>query len=97
MRRYGLAATSRASVYLYNTMDDLDALADGHRPVKQTFGDGRRRLGRHRTLHARTMDDLYRENILDHYRNPRNAGHIDHPARRPRASTRCAVTSWRSS
>ena len=26
------------------------------------------------------MDDLYRENILDHYRNPRNAGHIDHPS-----------------
>ena len=26
------------------------------------------------------MDDLYRENILDHYRSPRNAGHIDHPS-----------------
>jgi nitrogen fixation NifU-like protein len=26
------------------------------------------------------MDDLYRENILDHYRNPRNGGHIDHPS-----------------
>ena len=24
-------------------------------------------------------DDLYRENILDHYKNPRNAGHLDHP------------------
>jgi nitrogen fixation NifU-like protein len=26
------------------------------------------------------MDDLYRENILDHYRSPRNAGHLDHPS-----------------
>jgi nitrogen fixation NifU-like protein len=26
------------------------------------------------------MDDLYRENILDHYRNPRNAGHIERPS-----------------
>ena len=26
------------------------------------------------------MDDFYRENILDHYRNPRNAGHIEHPS-----------------
>jgi len=26
------------------------------------------------------MDDFYRENILDHYRNPRNAGHVDKPA-----------------
>ena len=38
MRRYGLAATSRASVYLYNTMDDLDALAAGIVRVKKTFG-----------------------------------------------------------
>ena len=26
------------------------------------------------------MDDLYRENILDHYRNPRNSGHLDAPS-----------------
>src|SRR6476661_1752498 len=38
MRRYGLAATSRASVYLYNTMEDLDALAAGIVRVKKTFG-----------------------------------------------------------
>jgi nitrogen fixation NifU-like protein len=25
------------------------------------------------------MDDFYRENILDHYRNPRNAGGLDTP------------------
>jgi nitrogen fixation NifU-like protein len=25
------------------------------------------------------MDDFYRENILDHYKNPRNSGHMDHP------------------
>lgn len=25
------------------------------------------------------MDDFYRENILEHYRNPRNYGHLDHP------------------
>ncbi len=23
------------------------------------------------------MDDLYRENIIDHYRHPRNKGHLD--------------------
>jgi nitrogen fixation NifU-like protein len=26
------------------------------------------------------MDDFYRENILDHYKNPRNHGHLDHPS-----------------
>jgi nitrogen fixation NifU-like protein len=25
------------------------------------------------------MDDFYKENILDHYRHPRNAGKLDHP------------------
>ncbi len=25
------------------------------------------------------LGDLYREVILDHYRNPRNRGHLDHP------------------
>jgi cysteine desulfurase/selenocysteine lyase len=38
MTRYGLAATTRASVYLYNTAEDLDALAAGIDKVKRTFG-----------------------------------------------------------
>jgi cysteine desulfurase / selenocysteine lyase len=38
MTRYGLAATTRASVYLYNTVEDLDALAAGIDKVKRTFG-----------------------------------------------------------
>ncbi len=25
------------------------------------------------------MDDIYRQYILDHYREPRNHGHLDHP------------------
>ncbi len=25
------------------------------------------------------MDDFYRDYILDHYRNPRNFGHLEHP------------------
>lgn len=25
------------------------------------------------------MDDFYKENILDHYRHPRNAGRLEHP------------------
>ncbi|MFH1104799.1 MAG: SUF system NifU family Fe-S cluster assembly protein [Actinomycetota bacterium] len=26
-----------------------------------------------------SLDELYRQVILDHYRNPRRAGHLDHP------------------
>ena len=32
-----VAATTRASVYLYNTPADLDALAEGLERVKKTF------------------------------------------------------------
>ncbi len=37
MRRFGLTATTRASVYIYNGRDDIDALADGIEKVKRTF------------------------------------------------------------
>jgi cysteine desulfurase/selenocysteine lyase len=37
MRHFGLVATARASVYLYNTVDDLDALAAGLAKVQRTF------------------------------------------------------------
>jgi cysteine desulfurase/selenocysteine lyase len=38
MRHFGVIATTRASVYLYNTIDDLDRLAAGVERVKRTFG-----------------------------------------------------------
>ena len=39
------------------------------------------------------MDDLYRENILQHYKNPHHWGELAEPTSRPRTSTRCAATS----
>ena len=57
MRRYDLTATTRASVYLYNTSQDIDALAAGIAKVRRTFGvsghqytagsDGRLLPGKH--------------------------------------------------
>jgi cysteine desulfurase/selenocysteine lyase len=38
MQRFDLTATTRASVYLYNGRDDIDALAAGIEKVKRTFG-----------------------------------------------------------
>ncbi|MEP7054041.1 MAG: aminotransferase class V-fold PLP-dependent enzyme, partial [Actinomycetota bacterium] len=35
--RYGVPATTRASFYLYNTTDEIDALADGLEHVKRFF------------------------------------------------------------
>ena len=37
MRRYGVPATSRASLALYNTRADIDALVEGLRKVKEIF------------------------------------------------------------
>ncbi len=38
MRRFNIAATSRASLAFYNTMEELDALAAGVRKVMEMFG-----------------------------------------------------------
>jgi cysteine desulfurase/selenocysteine lyase len=38
MERFGLPATTRASLALYNTREDVDALIDGLRAVLDIFG-----------------------------------------------------------
>ncbi len=37
-RRYGVTASTRASLYFYNTHDEIDALADGLRQTQKFFG-----------------------------------------------------------
>jgi cysteine desulfurase/selenocysteine lyase len=36
-RRYGIPATTRASFYVYNTLNDVDVLADGVRQAQKFF------------------------------------------------------------
>jgi cysteine desulfurase/selenocysteine lyase len=36
-RKMGVAATTRASFYLYNTLEDIDDLADGVRDAQKYF------------------------------------------------------------
>ena len=64
MRRLGVAATTRASFAVHSTHHDVDRF------------DRRAREGQGR---LRLMDDLYRENILDHYKKPRHWGEIEDP------------------
>ena len=40
MRALGVPATSRASFYIYNTRDEVDALVDGIEHVRRIFGTG---------------------------------------------------------
>ncbi len=65
MRRFGTPATARASFYVYNTRDEVDVLVDALAKAEEFFsslafgGDV-------------ALDDIYKETILDHYKNPRN-------------------------
>ncbi len=72
MRRLGVGATARASLYVYNDESDIDALADA-------LARGRRLLRPVEDTHMPGLEDLYREIILDHYRNPRNRGELETP------------------
>ena len=67
MQRYDIPATTRASLYVYNDLDDVERLADGVRAPQRLFGVG---------LRTR-MDNLYRDFILEHYREPHNRGMLD--------------------
>jgi cysteine desulfurase/selenocysteine lyase len=40
MQHFGVAATSRASFYLYNTHEDVDRLREGIERVIAMFGQG---------------------------------------------------------
>ncbi len=64
MQRLGIAATTRASFYLYNVPEEIDRLVEGLHKVRKTFG-------------MSEFDAMYREVILDHYKNPRGHGVIE--------------------
>ena len=71
MRFLGMSSTARASVGVYNDSRDIDALVDAL-------------IAGRRGVRAVTMDDLYRDYILDHYKHPRNFGELRAP--RPRGA-----------
>ena len=66
MAKLGVNATTRASFYLYTLPEEIDRLVDGLHRARKLFGRPMSEL-----------DSLYREVILDHYKNPRGHGVID--------------------
>ena len=67
MTRLGVAATTRASFYLYSVPEDVDRLIAGactrsERCVRATVSE---------------LEQMYREVILDHYKSPRGHGLIE--------------------
>jgi len=72
MRKLGINATARASLYVYNDEADVDALVDSLSSADELFPLGSE-------IAMAGLEDLYREIILDHYRNPRNRGELPTP------------------
>ena len=68
--RYGIPASARASFYLYNTVQEVDVLAEALHKAQELFA-----LSKEEALMS--TDALYREAILDHYKHPRQKGHLD--------------------
>ena len=64
MERLGVPATTRASLAVYNTREEIDRLVMG-------LLDARRRSD------LRWMDELYRDQILEHYKRPHNFGRLE--------------------
>ena len=63
MQHFGISGTSRASLALYNNRDDVDRLIAALGKAKEIF---------RMSDTTRDMQDLYRELVLDHSRNPRH-------------------------
>jgi cysteine desulfurase / selenocysteine lyase len=61
--KFNLPATARASFYLYNTQAEVDRLVEGL--VKSGLSSDNK------------MDDLYRELIIERYKNPLYRGELD--------------------
>ena len=76
MERYGVPATARASFYVYTTSAEIDAPGRGAGAARAPSSRSKRNGKQGERW---TMDDLYRQYILDHYREPRNHGHLEHP------------------
>ena len=70
MEKLGVPATTRASFYIYNTPAEVDTFIAAIDKAKRDLQDRMNDSG---------MDELYRDFILDHYRNPRNAGTLEAP------------------
>ena len=73
-RRFGIAATARASFAVYNTLDEVDRLVAGVQRAIEFFD---RRAGAdpgNRAGLAVRMEQMYQEVILDHYKHPHHRG-----------------------
>ena len=104
MERYQIPATARASFYVYTTKADIDCAGRGAAAGTPNLrAVNRETVGRYRhgSMRVTAMDDLYRQYILDHFREPRNYGSlwtmpISMPPTRIRSAVIASPSTWRS-
>ena len=80
MDRFCIPATIRASLAIYNTREDIDALVRGLQKVREVFGGLRAKPQSQPQVHMSELTDLYQEVILDHNRRPHNFRAIESPS-----------------
>src|SRR3989344_1773868 len=69
MKKLGVQGTTRASLYLYTTKEDVDAFVNVIQNIVSVGSIDKDIL----TIDNLTEEqEIYKENILDHYKNPRN-------------------------
>jgi cysteine desulfurase / selenocysteine lyase len=72
MEKLGLSGTTRASFYVYNTKQDVDALIQALVGLR-TFNESSVSMyGTELPDNLSEEEEIYKENIIDHYREPRN-------------------------
>ena len=81
MERLGVSATARASFGVYTTPEEIDRWSR------------RCSTPRGACSLASSMDELYREQILEHYKRPHNFGRLESSTSSSRTPTRSAATS----
>lgn len=76
----GLDASVRASIGLYNTRDDIDRLAEALEVFVESGGNVQIDPQEIASGQLTREQEVYKQNILEHYRNPRNKRALDEPS-----------------
>ncbi len=74
--KLGLVGSTRASFYFYNTREDIDALVEALQKLWKEEMEITIDRNEISSTALSEEQELYKENILDHYKNPRHKGEL---------------------
>ncbi len=78
METLGINGTVRASFYFYNTLEDIDVLVEALQQLGTPFSEGVA-IDKEQIIFGDLTEEqeLYKENVIDHYKEPRNKRMLD--------------------